>query len=66
MNKLCLALLRAILTSSRHCVNRTAEWVNLFIPFTTASGRKELHISLSLDKWFNILKYLDMELKDEK
>ena len=63
VNKQCLALLRAILFSSRQNVNRTADWVNIFIPFTTATGRKELHISLSLEKYWDILEYLEMEIK---
>ena len=63
MNKQCLALLRAILFSSRQNVNRMADWVNIFIPFTTATGRKELHITLSLDKYWDILDYLEMEIK---
>ena len=61
INKECLALLRAILLSS-NCRYRDTDWVNIFIPFTTPSGKKELHISLSLDKYWIILKYLDMEV----
>lgn len=63
INKECLVLLRLILFSSRNCVHRTIDWANIFIPFTTPTGKKELHISLSLEKYWNILEYLEKEIK---
>lgn len=62
INKECLALLRVILLNSRESINRAGEWVNIFIPMKNENKTKTLHISLSLDRYWDILQYLAMEV----
>ena len=65
-NKTCLAILRAILMESRYSMNRDAGFVNLWIPLVRDAGKKILSITMSLDKFHELLNYLDLALRDEK